>query len=81
MLFLFLVKRDVEHDDEARWDAAHGFVIAAMNELEARIIASSRCRGDQSPYIWHALTTSCTRIGVAENNVTSGVILCDYHSG
>ena len=89
MLFLFLLKRDVEHDNEARWDATHGFVIAAMNEVEARIIAASYPReptlkidnGDESPDVWYAATTSCTRIGVAADGIAAGVILRDFNAG
>ena len=66
-----------------------GFVIAAMNEIEARKIAASYRRrpirqlgdGDEAPEIWYAPTTSCTHIGVAGDDITSGVILRDYHSG
>ena len=85
MLFLFLIKRDAKHDNEPEWDATHGFVIAAMNEVEARIIASqhkdTQSYNDQSSDIWYASTTSCTRIGVAADNITAVVILRDHHSG
>ena len=89
MLLLFLLKRDIEYDNEARWDATHGFVIAAMNEVEARIIAASYRRGptlkidngDESPDVWYAPTTSCTRIGVAADDIAAGVILRDFNAG
>ena len=88
MLFLFLLKRDVENDNQPKWDATHGFIIAAMNEVEVRIIAASYRRGptlkidngDESPNVWFAPTTSCTRIGVAADGIPAGVIMRDFHA-
>ena len=86
MLILFVLQRNVELDKGPIHDATLGFVIAAMNEIEARKIAASYRRrpirqfgdGDEALEIWYASTTSCTRIGIASDDITSGVILRDY---
>ena len=89
MLILFLLRRDIPKDHGSEYfDTTHGFVIAAMNEEQARMLAVSyrhtahdyRHR-DEPPEVWTAPTTTCTRIGVAESYITAGVILEDHQWG
>ena len=86
MLSLFLLKRDVSRDGKPKYNTTHSFIIAAMNEVEARIFASTSRRdkfdgGDESSTVWYAPTTSCKRIGIAADEVTAGVILRDFKEG
>lgn len=89
MLHIFLLKRDIPKNHGSEYfDTTHGFVVAAMNEVEARIFAASYRevvkdyrRRDESPEVWLDTQTSCTRIGVAEKHVTPGVILEDHQWG
>jgi len=89
MLNLFLLKRDIPKDHGSEYfDTTHGFVIAAMNEVEARLLAASyrdiandyRHR-DEAADVWVHPTTTCIRIGTAIANIVPGVILEDHQWG
>lgn len=89
MLFLWLVKRDVLRDNGPEFDATYGFVIAAMNEVEARRYAASyredtddNRHRDEDSNLWFAPTTTCRKIGIATTTDTiMGVILEDHQGG
>ncbi len=88
MLIIFSLKRDITRDKGPEFDATHGFVIAAMNEVDARLYAASYRRmadddryRDEAPNVWTAPTTTRTRLGVAEPHITPGVILEDHQWG
>lgn len=88
MLFLFLLKRDVSEDQGPCYDATHGFVVAAMNEIEARrfVVSYHNCVDDiryrdEKPEIWLAPSTHCVRIGTAAVDIAPGVIMEDHWGG
>lgn len=62
------------------YDAAHGFVVRAVDERQARQLAADLC-GDEGPNVWWGGTfTSCELLAT---NVfgEAEVILRDYNAG
>lgn len=57
------------------WDQFRGFVVAAADEAEARVFAQD-CADDFGQDFLNDGT--CELIGVASNEVTSGIILSSY---
>ena len=89
MLYLFLLERDIPKNHESGYfDTTHGFIVAAMNKVQARLFAASYrevvndCRHrDESPEVWLDHRASCVRIGNATEDITPGVILEDHQWG
>ena len=62
-----------------KYDTVSGFVISALNELEARIIASGGA-GDEGKKAWldHNITNCMTIDEVSDD---AGIILRSFHAG
>jgi hypothetical protein len=73
---LWIVER--EGKQEPIYDAAHGFIIRAETEEDARIIASEN-HGDEGPDCWLDVTRSDVRELLADG--VPGVVMTDFCNG
>ena len=80
--WLLLRRRDPVNggliDGKAIWDAAHGFVVQAHSEVEARDLAAAGC-GDEGPFIWRQSDYTSCRLLTGEG--TAVVLLRDFNAG
>ena len=83
---VYVIKRNLDNGwsvEGSAWyhqyDTVSGFVISALNELEARILASEEA-GDEGKEVWldHNIT-DCTTIDKVSDNAY--IILRSFHAG